>query len=238
MTLTTFTPQYPNSLVGQIEEFLTREIIEGRIKAGHRLVESELQRNIGVSRSPIREAFRILEKNGYLVNVPRKGTYVREITEKDIRENFPVRAWLEGLAARLAALNLTDDDVGRLKEHLSKMEKAARAKDYPSYSVDHEGFHTAFINASRNDRLIEMVKTLRTHALWFTLSSRWHKENYAYAISIHKKITASFMARDADEAEFLVRKHILDNRDRYLEFLSEGGGTPSDRERGIIYDPL
>ena len=236
--MNSFTPQYSDSLVGQIERYLTSEIIAGRIKAGHRLVENELQRRLGVSRSPIREAFRILEKNGYLVNVPRKGTYVREISETDIQENFPVRAWLEGLAGRLAVLNFTRDDVKRIEGYLDKMEKAAKAEDYDSYSVEHDAFHMAFIDGCRNEKLIEMVNNLRTHALWFTLSDRWHKENYAHSLSIHRKIVDAFVKRDPDEVEVLVRKHILDNRDGYLAFLSEKNGSGREQAFNIIYDPL
>jgi DNA-binding GntR family transcriptional regulator len=85
-----FRPQYPVSLVEQITDFLTNAIIEGKLIGGQRLVENELQRTFGISRAPIRESFRILEKNGLLVNIHRKGTFVRKITQKDVEENFPI----------------------------------------------------------------------------------------------------------------------------------------------------
>jgi DNA-binding GntR family transcriptional regulator len=75
-----FSPKYSISLVEQITEFLTQAIMDGQFESGERLVENELQRRFGVSRSPIRESFRVLEKKGLVNNVPRKGTYVRKIS--------------------------------------------------------------------------------------------------------------------------------------------------------------
>ena len=81
------------------------------MKGGERLVENELRRSLGVSRAPIRESFRILERDGFITRVPRKGTFVRKITKKDIEENFPIRASLESLAAKLAIPHLSSGDI-------------------------------------------------------------------------------------------------------------------------------
>ena len=75
-----FNPQYSVSLVEQVMEFLSNAIIQGRFKGGERLVENDLQRRMGISRGPIRESFRILEKNGLVTIIPRKGTFVRKIS--------------------------------------------------------------------------------------------------------------------------------------------------------------
>jgi DNA-binding GntR family transcriptional regulator len=106
----TFKPQFQVPLVNQLTEFLTNAIIEGNLKEGQRLVENELQRTFGISRAPIRESFRILEKNGLVNTIPRRGSFVRNVTQKDVEENFPIRAYLESLAARLAVQNLTPED--------------------------------------------------------------------------------------------------------------------------------
>ncbi|MFO7971698.1 MAG: GntR family transcriptional regulator, partial [Desulfobacterales bacterium] len=93
------------SLVDQISQALRESILTGRIKGGDQLLEDKLKDEFGVSRTPLREAFRILEKEGLIEIMPRKGSFVRGITRQDIEENFPVRAILEGLAARLAYPN-------------------------------------------------------------------------------------------------------------------------------------
>ena len=214
-----FKPKFPVSLVEQIEDYLTNAIMEGRLKTGDRLVESELQRKLGVSRTPIREAFRILEKNGLIITIPRKGAYIREITLKDIKENFPVRAWLEGLAAKLAVENMNENDIDTLREKLAGMEEAVKNNDFNMYFKHHNEYHEVFIRASRNDTLIELLKYLRQNNLWYRFTYRWHQENFEYALSVHSRILNLFIDEDEDAVEHLVREHIMQNVDRYVEYL-------------------
>jgi len=214
-----FTPKYPTSLVEQITEFLTNAILEGRIENGQRLVENELQREFGISRAPIRESFRILEKNGLVVVMPRKGTYVRKITQKDIEENFPIRARLEGLAARLAILHLESKDIKEMESTLLKMTGAANENNFKTYFKYHSQYHEIFINACRNDTLIEIIKNLRRQGVWFRFSYLWHQENFEYAIRVHREILDLFIKKDAERAEALVKEHILIALGRFLQFL-------------------
>ena len=104
-------------------------ILDGTLPPNRQLVETELQKQLGISRSPLREAFRELEKKGLVVIVPRKGTHVREMTRKDIAENFPVRAALEGLAAREAYQRMTPANLREMAEVLGRMKEAGQAKD-------------------------------------------------------------------------------------------------------------
>ena len=215
-----FTPQYSIPLVQQIAEFLTNAIIEGRLEVGERLIENELQRKFQISRAPIREAFRILEKNGLVVIIPRSGTFVRKITQKDIKENFPIRADLEGLAARIAASNLEPNDIKRMELTLSRMTEEAKKNNFKSYFRYHNEYHQIFIKASKNDTLITILENLRRQAIWFRFSYLWHQENYEYAIRVHRDILDFFIKREADHVEILVKEHILIALDRFIEFLS------------------
>jgi DNA-binding GntR family transcriptional regulator len=216
---TKFSPQFAVPLVEQISEFLTQAILDGQFESGGRLVETGLQRQFGVSRSPIRESFRILEKNGLVINIPRKGTYVRQITQKDIEENFPVRANLESLAARLALPNLSDPDLGKMESHFSRMEQAAQANDFKSYLKYHTLYHDVFIRASRNDTLIEILDNLRSQALWFRYSYLYIQESFEYAIKVHRTILDYFKNKEADKLEALVKEHILIALNRFIQFL-------------------
>jgi len=215
-----FSPKYPIPLVEQISEFLTNAIIEGRLENGQRLVENELQRKFQISRAPIREAFRVLEKNGLVIITPRKGTFVRKISQKDIEENFPIRACLEGLAARLAISNLETDDMEKMKLVLSRMTQEARKSNFKSYLKYHNEYHEIFINASKNETLIQIIQNLRRQAIWFRFSYLWHQENFEYAIRVHGEMLKLFMKKDADPLEALVREHILIALGRFLEFLA------------------
>jgi len=216
-----FVPQYPISLVDQVAEFLTKAILEGRYKSGQRLVENELQRKFGVSRAPIREAFFVLERNGLLTNIPRKGRFVRTIKEKDIEENFVVRAHLESLAVRLAVPHLGPDDFNKMDSALSAMMLAAKGNDFKTYYKFHYEFHGIFIRASRNDTLIRMLEDLRYQTIWFQYSHPSPQERpYDDLISVHRHILDLFMKKEIDELEHLVKKHILVSLEGLLRHLA------------------
>lgn len=136
------------------------------------MVENELQKKFGVSRSTIRESFRILEKNGFVVNVPRKGTFIREFTKRYIEENFPIRAVLEGLAARLAISYLGTEDIQRMELTLLNMTEAANNNDFKSYLKFHFEYHMIYINSIKNDTLIEILENLLHHVYYPKLMKR------------------------------------------------------------------
>ena len=119
----------PVGLGAQIAEILKIAILEGEFKGGAQLVEQDLQTRFGVSRSPLREAFRELEKLGLVDIIPRRGSFVRRISRKDIEDSFPVRAALEGLAAELACRNMSDDVLERMTGLLGQMKAAADNRD-------------------------------------------------------------------------------------------------------------
>jgi DNA-binding GntR family transcriptional regulator len=213
-----FSPQYPVPLVEQITEFLAQSIIEGRYEGGQRLIESELQKKFGVSRTPIRESFRILERDGFVASTPRKGTFVRTMTKKFIEENFPIRAILEGLAARMASEHLTSQEIGKMESALSGMAKAGNKNDFKAYLKLHFDYHMVYIRGSRNDSLIGILENMMRHAVWFRFAYLWHQENYENAIRVHRKILDLFIKKDTKRVEPLVRDHILNNLNRYLQF--------------------
>ncbi|MBI5605090.1 MAG: GntR family transcriptional regulator [Deltaproteobacteria bacterium] len=215
-----FSPQFSLPLVEQITEFLTHAIVDGQFEMGGRLVENELQRQFGVSRSPIRESFRILEKKGLVTSIPRKGTYVRKIVQKDIEENFPVRANLESLAARLALPHLTPEDIEKMETAFTRMGEAAQNNNFKSYLKYHSEYHDVFIRASRNDTLIEILDNLRNQAIWFRYSYLYVQESFEYAIQVHRKILDCFIKKDADRLEALVKEHILIALERFIQFLN------------------
>jgi len=216
-----FVPQYPVSLVDQVAEFLTKAILEGRYKSGQCLVENELQRKFGVSRAPIREAFFVLERNGLLTNIPRKGRFVRTIKEKDIEENFVIRANLESLAARLAIPHLGPEDFNKMDSALSAMFLAAKENDLKTFYRFHYEFHGTFIQASQNDTLIRILENLRYQTICFQYNHPSPQEcPDDNLISVHRQILDLFIRKDTDAIEHLVKKHILVALDGLLRHLA------------------
>ena len=200
----------PQVLTKQVADLLADLILDGTLAPNQQLVESELQKQLGVSRSPLREAFRELEKKGLVVIVPRKGTHVRELTRRDIEENFPVRAALEGLAAREAYEKLTPQDLKDMGAYLEEMKSAGRSREREKYVEAHKQFHAIFINASGNQLLIDLLQTLRMHRLWYLITYRYQMLNINMAVEVHQKIYDMFKDKNTnlDELETVVRGHI------------------------------
>ncbi len=151
-------PIKPVSLVEEVSRVLREAILEGTLRGGEQLVEAKLQEQFGVSRSPIREALRDLEKRGLVEIVPRKGAFVRTISSRDIEENFPVRAVLEGLAAKEALDKLQPQQMRDMEGALEKMRGAVGAKDGKSYWEYHRFFHETFIGACGNQLLMGLLR--------------------------------------------------------------------------------
>ncbi len=116
-------------LTEQVSQVLTEAILDRTLGPGENLIETDLQKQLGVSRSPLREAFRDLEKKGLVTIIPRRGTFVKEITGKDLEENFPVRATLEGLAARQAYPRMTPAQLAEMANALEGMKQVGEAGD-------------------------------------------------------------------------------------------------------------
>ncbi len=213
----------PSVLVEQVAEALTRAILEGVLKGGDQLVEQRLQEQFGISRSPLREAFRVLEKKGLVVIIPRKGTFVRTITRKDIEDNFPVRAALEGLAAREAHGKMGQEDLRALNDSLRGMKEAAAREDAFAYMEHHIRFHEIFINASGNDVLINLLGNLRMHSMWHRFSYKYYKEDFDASLAVHGKILGLFQApgSPSEEVAQVVRNHIEVALERFMAYLEE-----------------
>lgn len=206
----------PQVLTEQISKVLTEAILDGTLEPGTQLLEMELQQQLGVSRSPLREAFRDLEKKGLVVLLPRRGAFVKEISLRDIQENFPVRGNLEGLAARLAHGKLSQQDLAKMREALEGMKRAGSNKDREAYRLNHQIFHDVFIEASDNRLLIDLLQHLRMHRLWYFVSYRYQKLDFQMALDVHERILDLFEqdAADPQELELLVRQHIDDALER------------------------
>jgi DNA-binding GntR family transcriptional regulator len=215
----------PAVLVDSLEQTLTDAIIEGVFQPGDKLIEADLQAQFRISRSPIRETFRVLEKKGLVEIIPRRGTFVKSITKRDIEEHFPVRSVLEGLAAREAVKRISDEEISEMERCLDRMKKAAARNDGMNYFRQHFHFHETFIEASGNQMLIEMLKNLRMHMLWFRFSYRYYLEDFSVSYRVHEKILALYQTPKADPAkiEKLVRDHIEVAMDKFVGYL-EGKG--------------
>lgn len=213
----------PEVLVEQVSRTLMNAILDDVFKGGERLVETKLQRQLGISRSPLREAFRELEKWGFVEILPRKGAFVKKISLQDIEEHFPVRVVLEALAARLACQRITAEDLQGMEEAFSGMKRAAQEKDAKLYWKCHLRFHEIFIAASGNPLLTSILRTLRVQTVWHRFYFQYHEENFRNSLALHRRILNLFVRHCADEEviEEAVRDHLTKGFRRFIAYLKE-----------------
>ncbi|NNK94604.1 MAG: GntR family transcriptional regulator [Desulfobacterales bacterium] len=213
----------PVGLGAQVAETLTMAILEGEFKGGDQLVEQDLQSHFGVSRSPLREAFRELEKKGLVDIIPRRGTFVKRISRADIEENFPVRAALEGLAARLALAHISEGDLVQMHAVLKRMKSAVKASDTKTYYTQHLVFHELFIQFSANKLLIATLDALRMQSLWHRFSYQYYLEDLQKSFQVHQEIYELFRDPNVDpeKVRTLVEDHINMALGRFIDYLQE-----------------
>jgi len=208
------------SLTDQVYEYLSDSIIEGRLKPAEKLNENDLCNQFGISRSPLRECFRILESEGLIVIIPRKGAHVRELTRNDIEDVFPIRASLESLAARLAVPNIGDKEIGVFNDLITKMEETLANNDIKSFLRFNFTFHSVFIKASNNRVLERTLKSLGK-GLWLRLAFLCYQSSEGLEASnnMHKRIVRAFQKKDISSVQRLVEDHIEQSRRHILKVI-------------------
>ena len=192
----------------RIVSTIRNAIINGQLKAGSRIAETEFAERFGISRTPIREAFRQLETEGFITVQPRKGAIVASFSARDVSDFYDIKVILEGYAARLATMALTEEEIDRM-DAINKMMDAAAAKNDLRKVLDlHNEFHNTFLHAAGNDRLHQIVQTMvaQFQRYRMILAVPGKVEG---SIEQHKEIVEAFRKRDPVLAEKLVQKNAL-----------------------------
>jgi DNA-binding GntR family transcriptional regulator len=176
----------------------------------HRLDERQLSEELGVSRTPVREALCRLENEGFVQTIPRRGAFVARKTKKQILEMLVVWAALESMAARLVTERASDREIASLRRMFASYEDDRVKAHIDEYSETNISFHQALFNISHCDLLGELTENLFIHMRSIRMRTI-HEENRATrSIKDHLHIIEALEARDADLAERLVRQHTLD----------------------------
>ena len=191
----------------KILENIRDAIVSGSLKAGSRVSEPELAERYGISRTPIREAFRQLESEGYLTVIPRRGAVVSEFSPKDVEEFYAIKSIMEGYAARQACDKLRDKDQERLQTINNKLAELARIGDIKHFFKTHNDFHELFIKAADNEKLHELIAGLVTKFQRLRFASLSLPGRMEISVQEHEKIIDAFRNKDANLAETLVRKN-------------------------------
>ena len=183
-------------------------ILTLQLEPGAPLVESDLAASLGISKTPVRDALQELEREGFVARVPFTGTYVTEVTAKDISEIFQLRAVLEGLAAQLAATAFTDEELDRIAEDLDAAESALQQGNLPLCSARGRSLHRAIIDKANNERLVGIIHNLDDHLQRFRVMSDQISGRLDISCQEHRRILQALYERDPVAAEKAVRAHL------------------------------
>ncbi len=200
-------------------------IISGVLKPGERLMEVQLAEKLGVSRTPIREAIRKLELEGLVIMMPRKGAYVADLSLKDITDVLEIRAALEGLAAGLAVLRITDEEIEELETTARQFHQAIEDDDFDMIVQKDIEFHDRIFRATRNDKLLQITNNLREQVQRFRIMYINKSNKSKDLAKEHYEIAEAISKRNIDMAEKIAKRHI-ENAEKYI--LTMAGNMPDN----------
>lgn len=203
-------------------------IIKGTLKPRERLMEIQMAEELGVSRTPIREALRKLELEGFIVMVPRKGAYVADISFKDIADVFEIRAALEALAAGLAAERITDEELEEMERLVAEKAEAITEHDMDRLVQVDTLFHEAIYKASRNQRLTNIINNLREQIQRYRTTSLAYPGRMKRSLEEHRSIVEAIQSRDTQIAQQAAREHIENAENSMIEAIKKDGLPLSD----------
>ncbi|MCC6396443.1 MAG: GntR family transcriptional regulator, partial [Bacteroidetes bacterium] len=204
-----FDAETVKTLRDRIADRIRESIIDGRITPGERLVEPDLARRLGVSRTPLREALLLLDSEGFVRVTPRRGAEVSPLSRSDANDTYEVKGLLESFAARLACTRITDEELSHLRALHDRMCRlaAARSKDVRTLLQANAEFHQYLSDASGNEKLAGYIRALRGQALRYNYIYMSVLSHLATSMKEHERILAALQKRDGPTVERLVRAH-------------------------------
>src|SRR3954468_218756 len=203
----------PNSLHEEVAAQLRERCCAGELTPGTFLDEVNLAEQLKISRTPLREALKVLTAEGLVRHEPRRGCFVNEVTEQDLDEIFPVIALLEGRCAFEAAQNATDADIAVLEDLHQKLSRHAKARRINEYYATNFAIHEAIIALAGNRWLAGVISDLRKILKLARLQQLHAPGRLEQSLSEHLAVFAALQARDADGAEAAMRTHLTRQRE-------------------------
>jgi len=202
----------------KVYDFLREQLLSGEIPPHERLIETKIAQEIGISRTPVREALHNLELEGLIESIPRVGYVVKPISKDEIEEICDIRTINECLAARWAMQRITPRELQALEKNLLVSE-AEVTKGNPRSFVELDAeFHEIVARASGSERLLELCQTLRRHMLRYRIESIFTAENVFRAIAGHQRIFDCIAKKDEEGVEQAVKDHLETSKKDVLRY--------------------
>ena len=206
-----------NSLHDEVAAQLRDRIFAGELIPGTFLDEARLAQEMRISRTPLREALKVLTAEGLVRHEPRRGCFVNEVTEQDLNEIFPVIALLEGRCAYEAALHASDADLQALEALHDKLARHAKSRRITDYCAANFAIHEAIIALANNRWLAQVIVDLRKIVKLARLQQLHAPGRLEQSLSEHLAVFAALKARDPEGAEAAMRTHLTRQREALRE---------------------
>jgi DNA-binding GntR family transcriptional regulator len=223
----------PISIREKVYNHIKHEIVNSQIPEDAILVETRLAEEIGISRTPVREALHFLAKEGFLELLPRAGYRVRKIDWDEVEEIVQIRKVVESLAANWAATRIRPEEIEALKENLRQSKEAIQQGDLSIFPELDAQFHEILARASGSKRLIDLVQGLRSDMLRYRIKSLHRTDTAALALDGHRRIFECVVEGNRSGLDDAVRNH-LDQAKRTIRLYAFEEGEPrphSDSEK-------
>ena len=203
------------SIVDLAKRHMELWIIKGEYEPGQKLKEEEIAMRLGISRPPIREAFKALETEGLVVRKPRRGVFVTEMTAKDVWEAYTLKAALYEMATELAMVKISSDQNGELDAIVRRMEDCITKEpvDLLQYQDYHQSFHHQIMIISGHDRLKKISISIHNQVGRFSYRSLQDKSHLTSSVRYHRKIINAMKAKNKPLACRLMKEHVLEALD-------------------------
>jgi DNA-binding GntR family transcriptional regulator len=192
----------------EIANNLRELIMSGELQEGDKIKEDKLCSSMGISKTPLREALRVLSVEGLIRLVPNRGSFVSTPTFEEIREMFDVMSVLEGVCARAAAEKMGEKDLAALEKLHKKLEENHRRKAQREYIRINNQYHSFVQKLAGNRTLNQIVNGLRQKILLYRYQSLNLPERFAQSIQEHRDLLEAFRNKDPKKAETLMRRHL------------------------------
>lgn len=209
-------------------EMIRQAIVDGRLAPGQRLTEERLARELGISRTPVREALKVLQSEGLVDAAPNRSATVRAYEPGDLEDIYQLRALLEGYAARRAAGRLSEEKLLALRASCERFEAMSFADDLREVVRENFVFHNTILEAAGSTRLSGMVRQVVELPLVYKSYVWYSPEQARISQHYHRQITRALERRDAERAELVMKEHVLEARDVLIAHVEEVRATGSE----------
>jgi phosphonate utilization transcriptional regulator len=206
-----------HSLTGAVQQEIERLINVGELGPGDKLTEAALAERLGVSRGPVREAFRVLEEAGLVQLEKNRGVYVRQVPLGEALEIFDLRAMIEAHVGATLANNATEQQLKHLKKLVLQMEQAVKVVDETTYYRLNIEFHEAMVSYTGNKKLISMYRKLTQELSLFRRRNFSDHALLVTSVDEHRDILDAIGSRNADKAAQALKQHVLMSRERTIQ---------------------